>query len=112
MRRLFFMIPVALLVSFMTFMVIHLVPGDPARVLLGEEATPQTVAALQHQLGLDKPIPEQFGLWLWQALHGNLGQSIQLQQPVGQAVLQRLPVTIELGLGALLFSLILAIPLG
>lgn len=111
-RRLIFMLPVALLVSFMTFMLIHLIPGDPARVLLGEEATPQTVAALQHQLGLDKPIPQQFGLWLWQAIHGNLGNSIQLQQPVTQALLQRLPVTLELGLTSLLYSVALAIPLG
>ncbi len=111
-RRVAFMLPVALLVSFLTFMLIHLVPGDPARVLLGEEATPQTVAALQHQLGLDQPLPQQFSLWLWQAIHGNLGMSIQLQQPVTQALLQRLPVTLELGLVSLLYSLALAIPLG
>src|ERR1051326_3294096 len=95
-RRVIFMIPVALLVSFVTFMLIHLIPGDPARVLLGEEATPQTVAALQEELGLDKPLLVQYALWLWQALHGNLGQSILLQQPVTQALVQRLPVTIEL----------------
>ncbi|HEY7127054.1 MAG TPA: ABC transporter permease [Ktedonobacterales bacterium] len=111
-QRIIFMIPVALLVSFMTFMLIHLIPGDPARVLLGEEATPETVAALEKELGLDKPILVQFGLWLWQALHGNLGISIQLHQPVAQALMQRLPVTIELGLASLLFSLVLAIPLG
>ncbi len=63
-------------------------------------------------MGLDKPLPVQFVLWLWQALNGNLGQSIQLQQPVVQAIAQRLPVTIELGVCALLYSLILAIPLG
>jgi peptide/nickel transport system permease protein len=106
------MIPVALLVSFLTFLMIHLVPGDPARTLLGEYATPQSVAALDRQLGLDKPLPVQFVLWLSQALQGNLGQSIQLQQPVGQAILQRLPVTLELGICALLYSLILATPLG
>jgi peptide/nickel transport system permease protein len=111
-RRLLFILPVALLVCFMTFMTIHLVPGDPARVLLGEDATPQTVAALDQQLGLDKPLPTQFARWLWQAVHGNLGQSIQLQQPVLDAIIQRLPVTAELGICALLFSLILAIPLG
>lgn len=111
-RRLLFMLPVALLVSFMTFMLIHLVPGDPARVLLGEEATPQTVVALQHQLGLDKPIPQQFLLWFGQVLHGNLGDSIQLQQPVSAALFQRLPVTLELGAAALFFSLIIAVPLG
>jgi peptide/nickel transport system permease protein len=111
-QRVVFMLPVALFVSFATFFLIHLVPGDPARVLLGEEATPQTVAALQHQLGLDQPLPQQFGLWLWQAIHGNLGTSIQLQQPVVQALLQRMPVTVELGVASLLYSLALAIPLG
>lgn len=111
-RRILFMIPVALLVSFLTFMMIHLIPGDPARILLGEYATPQTVAALDQQLGLNKPLPIQFGLWLWQAAHGNLGQSIQLDQPVSQAILQRLPVTAELGICALIYSLLLAVPLG
>jgi peptide/nickel transport system permease protein len=111
-QRLFFIIPVAFLVSFLTFMIIHLVPGDPARVLLGSEATPETVAALRQQLGLDKPLLAQFGLWFWQLLHGNLGQSIQLQQPVLNAFVQRLPVTAELGVCALLFSLVLAFPLG
>jgi peptide/nickel transport system permease protein len=111
-RRIFFIIPVALFVCFITFMIIHLVPGDPATVLLGEEATPQNVAALRHQLGLDQPLPTQFTLWFWQTLHGNLGQSIQLQQPVLQAIFQRLPVTAELGFASLIYSLILAIPLG
>ncbi|HEU5345638.1 MAG TPA: ABC transporter permease [Ktedonobacterales bacterium] len=111
-RRLLLMIPVALLVSFVTFMLIHLVPGDPARVLLGESATPQSVAALDHQLGLDKPLWTQYALWLEQALRGNLGQSIQLQQPVTTAILQRLPVTAELGVIALIVSVGLAIPLG
>lgn len=111
-RRVIFMLPVALLVSFLTFMLIHLIPGDPALVLLGEEATPETVAALQKELGLDKPVIVQFALWLWQAVHGNLGESIQLHQPVTQALMQRLPVTVELGVASLLFSLVLAIPLG
>ncbi|QBD83577.1 ABC transporter permease [Ktedonosporobacter rubrisoli] len=93
-------------------MIIHLVPGDPARILLGEEATPEAVRALRQQLGLDQPLLVQFFIWLWQAVHGNLGQSIQLQQPVLQALWQRVPVTLELGLAALLFSLVLAVPLG
>ena len=111
-RRLLLMIPVALLVSFVTFMIIHLIPGDPARVLLGESATPQTVAALRHQLGLDQPLLVQYVLWLGQAIHGNLGQSLQLSQPVTEAIMQRLPVTAELGAVALLISVALAIPLG
>jgi peptide/nickel transport system permease protein len=111
-RRILFIIPVALLVSFMTFMIIHIIPGDPARLLLGEFATPQSLAALRQQLGLDKPLIEQFALWLWQLFHGNLGQSIQLQQPVLDAIMQRLPVTVELGICSLLFSLAIAFPLG
>ncbi|WP_242527484.1 ABC transporter permease [Ktedonosporobacter rubrisoli] len=111
-RRILFIIPVALLVCFIIFMIIHLVPGDPARILLGEEATPEAVRALRQQLGLDQPLLVQFFIWLWQAVHGNLGQSIQLQQPVLQALWQRVPVTLELGLAALLFSLVLAVPLG
>jgi peptide/nickel transport system permease protein len=106
------LVPVVLFVSFITFMLIHLVPGDPARVQLGEDSTPQALAALRQELGLDRPLYEQYALWLNRAVHGNLGESIQLHQPVLQAILQRLPVTIELGVAALLFSLVLAVPLG
>jgi peptide/nickel transport system permease protein len=111
-RRILFLLPVALLVSFVTFLLIHLVPGNPAQVLLGEEATPQNVAALTKQLGLDQPLFTQYGIWLRNMLHGDLGTSIQLQQPVTQAILQRLPVTAELGIASLLYSVLLAVPLG
>ena len=111
-RRLLLLVPVVLFVSFITFMLIHLVPGDPARVQLGEDSTPEALAALRQELGLDRPLYEQYALWLNRAVHGNLGESIQLHQPVLQAILQRLPVTIELGVAALLFSLLLAVPLG
>lgn len=111
-RRVVFLVPVVVLVSFITFYLIHLVPGNPAQVLLGEDATPQSVAALTKQLGLDKPLSTQYALWLLQAVHGNLGQSIQLSEPVSQAIFERLPVTAELGIAALLFSLVLALPLG
>lgn len=111
-RRLIFIVPVALFVSFIVFMLIHLVPGNPARVLLGEEATPETVAGLTKELGLDKPLLTQYVIWLGQSLHGNFGQSIQLQQPVLQAIVQRIPVTLELGIASLLFSVVVAIPLG
>src|SRR5690349_14939263 len=111
-RRLLLLVPVVLFVSFITFMLLHLVPGDPARVLLGEDSTPEALAALRQQLGLDRPPYEQYARWLNQAVHGNLGESIQLHEPVLQAILERLPVTIELGVAALLFSLVLAVPLG
>src|SRR5260370_8817588 len=111
-RRLFFMIPVAVLVSFITFMLIHIVPGDPARVLVGESATAELVAALDRQLGLNRPLWDQYALWLTNAVHGNLGMSIQLQQPVVQAILQRAPVTLELGIVSLLYSVAVAVPWG
>src|SRR5258708_5568129 len=111
-RRLLLLVPVSLFVSFITFMLVHLVPGDPARVLLGEDSTPEALAALRQQLGLNRPLYEQYARWLNQAIHGNLGESIQLHQPVLQAIIQRLPVTVELGVAALLFSLVLAVPTG
>ncbi len=111
-RRLLLLVPVAFFVSVITFLLIHLVPGDPARVLLGEDVTPQALAALRRELGLNRPLYEQYVLWVNQALHGNLGESIILHQPVLQAIIQRLPVTVELGVGALLFSLLLSVPLG
>jgi len=111
-RRVALMVPVALLVSFVTFMLIHLVPGDPGRTILGAEATPESVAALDQTLGLDKPLWTQYGIWLNDAVHGNLGTSIVLHQPVTQAIMQRLPVTLELGISSLLLSLVLAVPLG
>jgi peptide/nickel transport system permease protein len=111
-RRLIFILPVAFIVCFITFMMIHLVPGDPAQILLGEYATPQMIAAMRAQLGEDKPLPVQFGLWFWHAIHGNLGISLQLQQPVSQVIIQRIPATAELGVSALIFSLVIGIPLG
>jgi peptide/nickel transport system permease protein len=111
-RRLLLLVPVVFFVSFITFMLIHLVPGDPARVQLGEDSTPEALTALRQELGLDQPVYVQYALWLNQAARGNLGESIQLHEPVLQAILERLPVTIELGVAALLFSLVLAVPLG
>src|SRR5260370_18449599 len=111
-RRLLLLVPVSLFVSFITFMLVHLVPGDPARVLLGEDSTPEALAALCQQLGLNRPLYEQYARWLNQAIHGNLGESIQLHHPVLQAIIQRLPVTVELGVAALLFSLVLPVPTG
>jgi peptide/nickel transport system permease protein len=111
-RRLLLLVPVALFVSLITFLLIHLVPGDPARVLLGEDVTPAALAALRQELGLNQPLYVQYALWLNQAVHGNLGESIQLHQPVLQAIIQRVPVTVELGVAALLFSLMVSVPAG
>jgi peptide/nickel transport system permease protein len=111
-RRLALMAPVAFLVSVAVFALIHLTPGDPARIILGEEATPETVAALRHELFLDRPLVEQYLSWISRVVQGDLGRSVRTHQPVREAIGERLPATLELGLTALAWSLLLAIPLG
>src|SRR5512136_380973 len=95
-KRLIAMLPVLALVSLIVFTIIHLTPGDPALIMLGEEATPQALAALRHELGLDQPLPVQYLVWLSHVLRGDLGRSIRTNQPVIEAIMQRLPVTLEL----------------
>jgi peptide/nickel transport system permease protein len=111
-RRVALMVPVALMVTIIVFVLIHLTPGDPARAYLGEEATPEAVAAMQHQLGLDQSLPVQYLIYLGNLLHGNLGSSIKSHEPVAQAVFERFPATFELGLASLLFALAVALPAG
>jgi peptide/nickel transport system permease protein len=111
-RRLLLMVPVAFMVTVAVFLLSHITPGDPAVIILGEEANPQAVAAIHKELGLDKPLPEQYGIWISHVLRGDLGRSIRTQQPVLEAITERLPATLELGLAALTWSLALAIPLG
>jgi len=111
-RRLLLMLPVAFLVTVGVFMLIHLTPGDPALIVLGEDRSPQAIAQVHEQLGLDKPLYDQYLIWLGHIAHGDLGRSITTHQPVAIAIGERLPATVELGLAALLWSLIVAIPLG
>ncbi len=111
-KRLIGMIPVLFLVSIVIFSIVHLTPGDPALLMLGEEVTPEKLAALRHQLTLDQPIPVQYAFWLSNVLHGDLGRSVRTNQPVVEAIAQRLPPTVELTLFALVFSLGMAIPAG
>jgi len=111
-RRLLLMAPVALMVTVGVFMLIHLTPGDPALVLLGEDRSPQAIAAIHHQLGLDQPLYVQYWIWLSHLVHGDLGRSVTTHEPVTSAIADRLPATFELGLVALLWSLLVAIPLG
>ena len=105
-RRLLLMVPVALLVSIMIFTLLRLTPGDPIRVLLGEEPDPTTIANLRHEYGLDRPIPIQYVNWLGRFLHGDMGRSMRTRQPVSEAIFSRLPATLELGLAAICFSLV------
>ena len=106
-------IPVLLGVSIITFATLHLIPGDPARTLLfGTEATPQQVAALRQQMGLNRPMPVQYWEYLDRLLHGDLGQSYINQVPVASEIAQRLPSTFELAFAALVVALAIGVPAG
>jgi len=111
-RRLLATIPVVLLVTVMVFLLLHITPGDPVVIMLGEEASPDAVTALRHALDLDRPLPVQYGDWLWHAVHGDLGASLRTHDPVTALVLERYPATLELSALAMLLSLCIAIPLG
>jgi peptide/nickel transport system permease protein len=106
------LVPAWLIMGGIAFALIRLIPGDPAAVLLGMEATPQAVAELRERMGLDRPLPIQFVLWLRRVLEGELGRSFFLGQPVVEAILGRLPVTLSLTAAALLVALLLGLPIG
>lgn len=106
------MVPAAFLVTVAVFSIIHLTPGDPALIILGEDRTPDAVAAIHQQLGLDQPIYVQYWIWLSNVLRGDLGRSFTTHQPVEALIGQDLPASLELGLTALVWSLLVAIPLG
>jgi peptide/nickel transport system permease protein len=103
---------VALLVTMIVFVIVRLTPGDPAQAQLGEEASPQAVAALRQKLGLDQPLPVQYVIYLGNLVHGDLGFSIKSHEPVAEAIANRLPATLELAIASLLFALVIAIPAG
>jgi peptide/nickel transport system permease protein len=111
-RRLLLAIPTLAGVTIITFLLIHLAPGGPALALAGEKATPAQIAAITHELGLDRPWPQQYAIWLGALLHGDLGFSYIRQQPVIALIGQRLPQTILLMGCALLVSVFVALPLG
>lgn len=111
-RRLLLAIPVIFLVTVMVFSLMHMLPGDPATVILGQEATPEAVAALREELGLNKPIVVQYLDWLTGVLQGDLGQSLVDRRPVSELIIQRLPATIELTIGTFVVAILIAIPSG
>ena len=111
-RRLTLLVPTLLGVTILTFAFVHLVPGDPVEIMLGESAAPADVVALRRQLGLDGPLPAQLGRFLARAARGDLGQSIAFRAPVARLILARYPATLELATAALLLALALALPLG
>src|SRR4051812_13453200 len=110
-RRLLYLLPVLLAVTLLTFLIASLLPGDLAYVILGDQATPENVAALRHDMGLDQPIWWRYLGWLGHVLQGDFGRSFRTGQTVLQAVAERLPVSIELMLLAELGALSIGGPL-
>ncbi len=111
-RRLLALIPVALGVATITFALIHLVPGDPVVAMLGDTAAPADIEGMRHELGLDRPLWEQYLAFLGGIARGDLGQSISTHQPVTRLIAQRFPATLELALAGLIVAIVVAFPLG
>jgi peptide/nickel transport system permease protein len=111
-RRILALVPVALGVATMTFAIIHLVPGDPVTAMLGETAAPTDIVGMRRQLGLDRPLLEQYVAYLGGLAIGDLGESISYRKPVVHLIAERFPATIELAAAGMLVALLLAFPLG
>lgn len=111
-QRLAFVIPQLLVVSVIVFFLIRLLPGDPTYMLLGPAASPDRVAVVRHELGLDRPLVDQYLLYMGRLFHGDLGQSWRTSQPVLLDMEQRIPGTLELVFGATILSILIGIPLG
>ena len=111
-RRILATIPVMLVVAFFVFSLLYLAPGDPAAIIAGDQATPADVERIRASLGLDRPFLVRFGEWLWQIIHGDLGTSIFTNLPVSHMIAQRIEPTLSLMVLTIVFSIVVAIPLG
>ena len=109
-RRLAQLLPVLLLASIGIWAMVHAIPGGPVGMILGENATPDQIAALRAELGLDRPVIVQYWAWLTKALGGDLGVSLHSRQPVAALIGERLPATVQLGLAATAVGLAIGIP--
>ena len=111
-RRVLLAVPVLLGVATLVFSLIHLVPGDPAQAMMGDGASPQDVAELRKNLGLDQPLLTQYVAFLGNAVKGDLGKSFRTGQPVTTMIIERIPATAELAVAAMFIAILIAIPLG
>ena len=110
--RLFATIPVIVLISLLVFLLIHAAPGDPATLLLSEEASPEDIAEARRRWGLDQPVYVQYLRFLANVLVGDLGISFRYSDPVIELIGQRLPATVELAAASLLIAVLIGVPLG
>lgn len=111
-RRLLAAVPVMFFVALFVFLLLRLSPGDPAQMILGDQATPEQIAAIRAHLGLDEPLPLQFTQWLWHLLGGDFGTSLISNRPVLEMIGQRLEPTLALALTATALTVLIAVPLG
>ncbi|PDQ21805.1 peptide ABC transporter [Mesorhizobium sanjuanii] len=111
-RRILISVPTLLLVSVMVFGLLKLLPGDPALALAGQEPDPAVIEFLRTKYGLDRPLPVQYAKWLGSVLQGDFGLSIRTRLPIGEMIVQKLPVTLQLSLQAMLIALLIGIPAG
>lgn len=111
-KRLLATIPVLAAVALFVFMLLHLSPGSPAAVIAGNYASPAQVAKIRAELGLNKPLYTQFGIWLWQVVHGNLGVSIFSNQPVIHLIAQRVQPTAVIATTTMIMAVLMAVPMG
>lgn len=111
-KRLALMVPVIIGVSFVIFAIMSFMPGNPARLLLGEKATPEAIEQLNEELGLNDPIPIRYLNYMRDALHGDFGTSYTSKQPVVDEIVARFPTTLKLALLSVLFATMIGLPLG
>ena len=111
-KRFLTIVPVLIGISLIVFSFIHLIPGDPAVAMLGERATPQSVAEVRAQLGLDRPLYTQYFLYVGKVLRGDLGASILRGDPVLRDLVRRFPATVELATSAILIAILVGVPMG
>jgi peptide/nickel transport system permease protein len=111
-KRAFAVLPVMLVVAVVVFLLMHLTPGDPAAIIAGDYARPEDIARIRAQLGLDKPLHIQFFTWLFAILQGDLGVSIFSNLPVSHLISQRIEPTMMLSLSTIIFSVLVAVPMG
>lgn len=112
MKRLLLMIPVILGISFIIFSIMSVMPGNPAKLLLGDQATPEAIAALEEEMGLNDPFPIRYMSYMGDVLQGDLGNSYNTGQPVAKEIVARFPTTFKLATFSVLFAVIVGIPLG
>ena len=111
-RRILYAIPVLFAILIVTFSLARAIPGDPCTAILGEKATQEACEKFDKRFGLDQPIPIQLGIYIGNVLRGDLGESIRFGRPIMQMVVERLPMTVELGLSAMIIAVLIGVPAG